>query len=277
MTGRVGRPRSSSRYVVPVSGDEGPGQTIAAIERAVDVLMLFGDPDVTDLGVTEIAARRGLSKAVVHRILSSFRASGFVEVDESSRRYRLGPAALRLGLAYLERVDVRELARPELEGLSAATDETATLSLRTGWQRVYIDQVTPPRDVKMVVRLGQSVPLHAGASSKAFLAFLPADEQREYLDTQSLDALSPVTITDPKALRRELDAVAAAGYARSLGERLEGAASVAAPVFGHDGRPAAVVSVCGPRERFVEEVETVTPLLLAATARLSTRLGYKAA
>jgi DNA-binding IclR family transcriptional regulator len=259
-----------------VSGDESSGQTIAAIERAVDVLLLFGEPKVTDLGVTEIAARRGLSKAVVHRILSSFRASGFVEVDESSRRYRLGPAALRLGLAYLDRVDVRDMARPELEGLVAATDETATLSIRSGWQRIYLDQVTPPRDVKMVVQLGQSVPLHAGASSKAFLAFLPADEQREYVDTQPLDALSSQTITGKRKLRRELDAVVAAGYARSRAERLDGAASVAAPVFGHDGLPAAVVSVCGPLERFTEaEAEAVTPLLLAATARLSDRLGYR--
>ena len=52
-----------------------------------------------------------------------------------------------------------------LERLSRETDETATLSLRTGWERVYIDQVTPERDVKMMVQLGLRAPLHAGAST----------------------------------------------------------------------------------------------------------------
>jgi len=276
-TGPVSRGRSTTGYVVPVNGDEAQGQTIAAIERAVDVLLLFGEPDVTDLGVTEIASRRGLSKAVVHRILSSFRAKGFVEVDEASRRYRLGPAALRLGLAYLDRVDVRELARPELESLVAATDETATLSIRAGWQRIYLDQVTPARDVKMVVQLGQAVPLHAGSSSKAFLAFLPRAEQEEYLTSHPLEALSDLTITDGDALRAELDEIAASGYATSLGERMAGAASAAAPILGHDRTPVAVVSVCGPLERFRDEIDDVVPLLLAATGRLSSRLGYSAA
>lgn len=254
--------------------DSGNGQTIAAIERAVDVLLLFGEPETTDLGVTEISSRLGLSKAVVHRILSSFRTKGFVDVDEETRRYRLGPTALRLGLTYLDQIDVRELARPEMAALSAATEETATLSIRTGWQRVYLDQITPQRDVKMVVQLGLAVPLHAGASSKAFLAFLPAAERESYLKDQPLDAISELTITDQKKLVKELETVSTQGYAISLGERMNGAGSVAAPVFGHDGVPAAVISVCGPLERFEGEIKEIAPLLLAATARLSARLGY---
>ena len=132
---------------------EPQGQTIVAIERAADVLSLFADADEQTLGVTEIANALGLSKAVVYRILSSFRAKGYVELDEASRRYALGPRALHVGLAYLNRADVRQMARPEMERLCRETDETATLSLRTGSTRVYVDQVTPDRDVKMVCLL----------------------------------------------------------------------------------------------------------------------------
>ena len=78
-----------------------PGQTIAGIERALDALSLFAESETASLGVTEIAQRLGLSKAVVHRILASFRAKGFVELDESTRRYSLGPKILFLGLTYL--------------------------------------------------------------------------------------------------------------------------------------------------------------------------------
>ena len=150
-------------------------------------------------------------------------------------------------------------------------------SIRAGGQRIYLDQVTPARDVKMVVQLGQAVPLHAGSSSKAFLAFMPRGEQEEYLSSQPLEALSELTITDPAALRAELDDIAASGYATSLGERVVGAASVAAPILGHDRSPVAVVSVGGPLERFGDEIDKVVPLLLGATGRLSSRLGHSAA
>jgi len=252
-------------------------QTIAAIERASDVLSLFAESDEPTLGITEIGQALGLSKAVVYRILSSFRVKGYVEIDAATRRYSLGPRALQLGLAYLNRIDVRALARPELEALSTATDETATLSVRSGWQRVYIDQVTPDRDVKMVVQLGRSVPLHAGASSKAFLAFLSPSELDALLKENALTSLTAKTVTSEKTLRKELAAIHERGYAVSLGERMNGAASVAAPVLGHDGQAVAVMSVSGPIERFEGEVDDAVPLLVAATSRVSKLLGYSAA
>lgn len=253
---------------------QGSGQTIAAVERAADVLGLFADAGEPSLGVTEISQALGLSKAVVYRILASFRRKGFIEIDEQTRRYKLGHRALHVGLAYLDRTDVRSIARFELERLSKETNETATLSIRTGWTRVYVDQVTPDRDVKMVVQLGQQAPLHAGASSKAFLAFLPSEEQAAYL-ARPLDKLTAATITATKQLRAELDEVRSRGYATTFGERIEGAGSIAAPILGHDGTPAAVISVCGPAERLRTEVAAIAPNLVETTSRLSRQLGYR--
>lgn len=253
------------------------GQTIAGIERALDALSLFAETDQPSLGVTEIAQSLGLSKAVVHRILASFRAKGFVELDETTRRYSLGPKILFLGLTYLDRVDILSVARVVMHQLSALTDETATLSLRSGDSRVYVDQVTPNRDVKMSVSLGLPYPLHAGASSKAFLAFLPEDEQKRYLSGGKLQALTGRTTVDARKLKKELEHIRAAGYAQSFGERMEGAGAVAAPVFGRDGFPAGVISVCGPLERFRDEAERAAELLLEHTRDASARLGYRTA
>ena len=252
------------------------GQTIAGIERALDALSLFAETDAPSLGVTEIAQALGLSKAVVHRILASFRAKGFVELDETTRRYSLGPKILFLGLTYLDRVDILSVARVAMTQLSALTDETATLSLRSGDQRVYVDQVTPNRDVKMSVSLGLPYPLHAGASSKAFLAFLSEDEQARYL-AGGLQALTSQTQVDARKLKKELEQIRKVGYAQSFGERMDGAGAVAAPVFGRDGSPAGVISVCGPVERFRDEAERAAELLLQHTRDASARLGYRSA
>lgn len=250
--------------------------TIAGIERAMDVLDLFVSGGRPDLGVTEIAEQLGLSKAVVHRILTTLKVKGYVSTDEETRRYRLGANALRLGLSYLDRLDVQDVARTALRELVARTDETATQSIRAGWQRVYVAQVTPRRDIKMMVQLGATYPLHAGASSRAILAFLSPELREAYAASGPLDRLTDRTITSKRELDDELARVRERGYALSLGERQEGAASVAAPVFDHTGQVVSSLSVCGPVERFAAEAGRCAEVLLDVTARVSRDLGHRA-
>ncbi|MGH3419353.1 MAG: IclR family transcriptional regulator [Streptosporangiaceae bacterium] len=263
----------ASRRGDPIADEGATGATITSVERAADVLLLFARAGSRTLGITEIADELGMSKAGVHRVLASLRGRGLIELDEATRRYLLGPAVMTLGLRYLSWLDVRQLAAPELTGLSAATSETATLSLRTGQTRVYVDQVTPLREVIMSVSIGVPFPLHAGASSKAFLAFLGDDQIEAYL-RQGIAPLTPNTITDARGLRRELRRIAKRGWAESSGERQPGAASVAAPVFDHRGQPIAVLSVCGPAERFTARARECAAELLAVTGRLSATMGY---
>lgn len=165
--------------------DDARGQTITAVERTAQVLKACSEASTQTLGVTEIAQQLDISKAVIHRILNSLRVQGFIDIEPASRRYMLGPASLAVGLAFLRNVDVRDLARPVLRELSDETGETATLSIRSGWQRVYIDQVTPSREVKMTVDLGRPFPLHAGSSSKALLAHLAVEEIDTYVGCRS--------------------------------------------------------------------------------------------
>lgn len=257
-----------------VPAAEGGSATIATVERAADVLLYFAESSQPDLGVTEVADGLGLSKAAVHRMLASLRSRGLIQLDEDTRRYSLGVAAMRLGLAYLERIDVRRMAKPYLVGLSKATNETATLSVRIGRNRVYVDQVIPDREVIMSVTLGEPFPLHAGASSKAFLAFLTDAEIEDYLSHSPLESLTADTIVDVRALRKELGVVKAQGWACSFAERKGGAASVAVPIFGHDASPQAVMSVCGPLERFSAELEDCRRALMSASEGLSRELGW---
>ena len=252
--------------------DASPARSVATIERAADVLFLLSRSEGT-LGVTEIARQLDISKAVVHRILTSLRERDLVATDRQTRRYSLGPAVLELAAAYRSQLGVRVLALESMRELSESTNETATMSVRHGFERIYIDQVTPTREVKMIVQVGASFPLHAGSSSKAFLAWLPEMEREEYINERPLSALTDETITDPAELRRELDRIRQQGFAVSLGERQIGAGSVAAPVLGESGEPVAVIGVCGPLERFRSEIAGIAAQLVEQTRELSGRLG----
>ncbi len=255
--------------------NEAKGQTITAVERTAQVLKAFSLASTPTLGVTEISQSLDISKAVVHRILNSLRVQGFIDIEPSTRRYMLGPASLAVGLAFLRNVDVRALAQPVLRELSDETQETATLSIRSGWQRIYIDQVTPAREVKMTVDLGSSFPLHAGSSSKVLLAHLPAEEVDTYVSIVGLRALTDLTITDSVHLKKELARIREVGFAVSSGERQSGAASVAAAILDHDGHPIAAMSLCGPAERFESEVDAAASAVVDASTRISQQMGYR--
>lgn len=273
---RVSKPEMATagrQRKATVDGKE--SKSAATVDRALDVLMHFVDSEADTLGVTEIATEMSMSKATVHRVLSSLRRKGFVRIDERTRRYALGPTNATVGLNYLSRLDVRRLSAPILTRLSAETNETATLSIMTGNTRVYVDQVTPQREVIMSVPIGVPFPLHAGSSSKAFLANLRSEQIDSYLQ-EPLHSVTPQTLTDIDALRHELARIREEGVAHSSGERQSGAASVAAPVFDSSGIPVAVISICGPSERFQTEVESAATSLLVATRYLSAQLGHSA-
>lgn len=248
------------------------GRSVATIERAADVLFLFAGAQGT-LGVTDIAQKLDISKAVVHRIVTSLCEHDLVVADPATRRYSLGHGVLQLAAGYLDNLDIRSMALEAMQRLSATTNETATLSVRHGNRRVYVDQVTPPREVKMTVQVASAFPLHAGASSKAFLAWMSPEEVNAYLAENALDPLTDATIVSEEALRSELERVRQQGFAVSLGERQAGAGSVAAPILDRNNQPVAVISVCGPVERFRDEVASSAAALVEVTRELSGRLG----
>lgn len=249
------------------------GAGTEAADRVADVLTLFAHGS-TSVGVSEIARELGLSKAVVHRILQSLASRSFVTVNPDTREYRLGPAALALGARALRDVDLRRAARPVLRRLRDDTDETTTLSELVDDGRVYLDQIESRQEVKMTVELGRPHPLHAGASSRVILAFLPAERVKRIVDG-GLPALSSDTITSTHALCRELAEVRRKGYATSHNERQFGAASVAAPVFNVESEVIGSLSVCGPVSRFDDATTArYAPLVKAAAEEVSRVLGW---
>ena len=227
------------------------GGTVSAA-RVADVLLAVSSHQ-EPIGVTELARILGLSKAVVHRILQSLESRALLSFDGSARTYEIGPAAVVLGSRALRDQELRRVALPVLRQLQVATGETTTVSALVGTSRIYLDQVVSQRELKMMVEVGRPFPLHAGASSKAILAFVSPD-LREQVLAQALSDLTPQTITSRAALEDDLLVVRQRGVAVSRGERQHGAGSIAAPVRDGHGDVVGSLSICGPINRFTTAV-----------------------
>jgi IclR family transcriptional regulator, acetate operon repressor len=251
---------------------EGTEPPAGAIDRALAVLGVLAEAS-QPMGVTEIARRVGLPKSVVHYHVSALVRNRYVEA-RPDRRYGLGYAALKLGRGNYSNLEMRARALPHMRALHHDTWETVALSALVGRERVYVDQLVSPQEIKLAVELGRPFPLHAGASGRAIMAFLPFDA-REALLSEPLERLSSHTVVEAPALRSLLDMVRETGLAVSRSERQDGAASVAAPVFDNHG-VAGAISVCGPEYRFDDaSVDRYGPLLRSAAEQLSHELGWR--
>lgn len=253
----------------------GPPEPVEAILRAADVLdCLTRAPE--PLGVSEVARQTGLSPATAYRVLYTLAERELVRYDPVNQRYHVGTRLLQYGLRTLRALDIRRLARPHLERLQAETGETACLCVRFGDERLYVEQVESPREVRQTLQLGVREPLYRGASGKAILAHLPAAYISAYLNRGPFPAKTEATITSPQALEADLQEIRRRGYAVSVGESWPDTASVAAPVRNHEGEPVGALLLCAPGHRTpAHRLAEFGRLVTAAAAGLSRELGYE--
>jgi IclR family KDG regulon transcriptional repressor len=245
-----------------------------SLHRAIAILDCFciSQPE---LGVREIARQLNLHPSTVGRMVATMASLGILKQDKESHRYLMGSKVLTWSSVYMNNLDVRAQAHPYLEDLYKTTQETVSIYIMDGNERVCIDRFDSPRTIRMVAHIGERLPLYAGASGKVLLAFMPPEQRDDILKNLRLERLSATTIVNIDTFRKELAVVEKRGYAISHGERLEGASGIAAPVFDASNQVVASINISGPTPRFTKEkLPTYATLLVQATTRLSVALGY---
>jgi DNA-binding IclR family transcriptional regulator len=233
-------PRSSS--------PERDARSVIAVERACDVLLAVAASSSGPLGIKDVAGTLGLSPSTVHRLLAALLKRGLVEQDAATRRYSIGHRLMDVTLERLRHLELPAVALPHMRRLRDATTETVALTMIDGWTQSFVAQVESRQEIRQTVRLGQRLPLHFGGSGKAALAWLSQAELDAYLRQPEFTAAEGRARA--KRLVAELAEVRERRYARSAGERVPGAASVAAPVRNHLGAVVGCLSVSGPAARF---------------------------
>jgi DNA-binding IclR family transcriptional regulator len=222
-----------------------PGR-IQSIERAAAILRLLSGRS-RRLGVVDLADELGLPKGTVHGILRTLQHVGFVEQDPETGKYRLGAALLHMGSSYLDGNELRTRALNWSDSLAARTQEEIRIGTLHDGRVLIVHHVFRPDDSLQTLDVGALLPAHATALGKVLLASHPhvADELIE----AGLSSYTEFTISDPKALRRELEHVRERGWAYEAGEleRLRG--SIAAPITDRTGRTVGAMGIFGSPQR----------------------------
>jgi DNA-binding IclR family transcriptional regulator len=142
--------------------------------------------------------RNRLHPSTAFRILASLIQHGFVARDETGL-YLLGPHLLQLAAKVRVGLDVRAVARPEMEWLRDQVGETVNLTVRQGDEMVYVERVTPNRMMRVEQLIGSRAPLHVTAVGKLMLGEAGAAATRDYAKRTRLPAYTANTRHDIKA------------------------------------------------------------------------------
>ncbi len=251
------------------------GITIQSVVRAVQILDCF--EDAPSLGISEIAAKMGLSKSTVYGLVNTLSGCGLLEQD-ASRNYHLGLKLFELGNKVGARMDIRREARPYCEDLADKYPATVHLAVFSGDEVIYIDKVDRPKSAVVVYsQIGKRAPMYCTGVGKAILANLPMAEIELYLQSNPLVKVTDRTITTKEALLEELNQTRNRGYAMDNEEIEPGLSCIAAPIFDYSRRPCGAVSISFPFSRIGElDPDTVAQDVMACAKTISVRMGYAA-
>jgi len=222
---------------------------VKAVEVAGRILDYLARKEAP-VALRELAAAGRMPPGKVHRYLASFLASGLARQDPDTRKYALGPLALRLGLAALGSYQPLSEAISLQRELRDRLDETLVLSVwgTQGPTIVRVEESSQP--IIMTMRVGAVLPILATATGLAFAAFLPPHFTQPLIrDALKSDGGLNLFARDLAGIKRLIKEVREQGYAFNEGHLMQGVSAVAFPLFDRTRILVAVLAVMGRRER----------------------------
>jgi IclR family acetate operon transcriptional repressor len=196
------------------------------------------------IGVSALARELGADRSAVQRDLMTLADAGWIQTVPGARgQFELTLHILSLARPPHSSHDLRQVLRPLLERMHAATGETVYLTLPHQNGFMVVDALESKHVLRIVPPVGISVPMDGSATARAFLPYLPPEEQAIILGGAPSHAMQ----SDFAQTRKR-------GYAVNDGDIVPGSVAIAAPVLEPSGRPVGAIVVVGLSDRIVPEL-----------------------
>ena len=245
---------------------------IQSVEKALRLLQAL-DLQGEWIGVRDLARQLKLSPPTTHNLLKTLVAAGFAETNPSTRQYRLGLAAIRLGGGSDPLTNLRQFARPFIEEFSAEFDETIVVAMWQNGQAVVVDWIQAEHPLAVTHNHGVIEHPLVFASGRVLLAYQSREEQLRHAKAKELGGLgtgSPRTAAELLAL---LEKIRRDGFALTENVANSGVIALGAPVFDASGRLLLAIGCSAPISRTTRaQLTQVREKLLALTATMTQRL-----
>lgn len=215
----------------------------------------------------------GLAKPTIHRLLQTAEAEGFLQRDLDGRSFGPGPRLRQLSVNTVSSEHLRTARLAILRSVADEIGETCNLAIPDREGMIYLDRVETKWPLRIQLPIGTQVPFHCTASGKMYLSTLRQQVLDGYLAAGRLDAQTPHTLTEPEALRVEMNRISARNYSTDDEEFMSGMTAVAVPIQDETGRLVATLSVHAPTQRHeLQGLLEFLPVLNGGAEKLSNLL-----
>lgn len=252
----------------------GKGETLGTVQRVVEILRHLAEHGETT--IKDLSAALGLVPSTCHRMLDLLAREGLVDRNAARRSYVVGPEFFRLASLVHTHLDVRSVARPFLQQVVDACNETCVLSLYLPAEghMVFAEKCDSSQLLRYQLTLNAPLPVAWGASGRSIMAFLPEEERKRLYKATGTAPATGHKLAPAAELEEELAGIRKHGYAITHGQKIAGAVGISAPVFGAGGTVIGSLGVTVPEQRIAEadEVELADLVRRHANA-LSRALG----
>lgn len=247
---------------------------IHTVKNAMQIVRLFTNekPEWTQ---TELSKASSLNISQTQRLLHTLTTHGYLEKNESTKKYRLGLSIIRLSGVLTTTMDIYKEARFALLKLFEKYELDFHIGVLEGIHVVYLDKFETLYSTRFTSYIGKRNPAYCTGCGKVLLAYKEKSIQGELvnkINDDGFEKFGPNTILTVVELKNELHAVYRNGYAISAEELIEGFTSIAVPVFDYSEKVIAAISLTGS-DKDVNSPEIIKELLLAGKV-ISSKLGY---
>lgn len=153
---------------------------VTALARGLEVLSCFRSGSQT-LGNQELASRCKLPKSTVSRLTSTLVKLGYLKQDDDSGKYALGMATLSLGIGMLDRLDIRQVARPFMQELADTTQTMVSLGVRDRLSMLYVENRRSRSALTLSLDIGSRLPIATSSMGRAYLAMASEQERNDII------------------------------------------------------------------------------------------------
>jgi len=232
--------RKKGEYVM--AKNNGERYSANSLTRGLAILKLFNS-ERPSLSLVEIAELLGVSRTVPYRLLYTLESVGYLRQNKTTKRYELTPKVLELGFAYLNSMELTEIAQPYLEELRDEYNVSCHLSILDGTEVVYIGTATLRGVTAINVNIGMRIKAYSVANGRVLLAYKDNEYIERHFDKENITIGADDKVVDYATFKNDLDKVRKQGYAISSGEFLPSISSIAVPVFGKDNAAIASINI----------------------------------
>jgi DNA-binding IclR family transcriptional regulator len=246
------------------------------LRRSFAILRYLIGTGSDPVGVRKMAADLDMAPSSIHRLLSALVEEGLVSRHESSGLYSIGSEMIRLCHLATNQMPLSRIALPLLQELVTISNETALLGHYDDRRQemMFVAAAESSQPLRYVNRMWEWLPVYAGASGLAIMAFLPAKTQQEIITRTKLAPLTDRTITERYKLEHQFKLIRARGYALSKGQRTQGAVAIGAPIFSSSKQVVGDVVITIPEQRFDPSTEShLAEHVISCADRITAQLG----